>query len=317
MGRVGFDNVLVASYTDLQNITGLTAFLFPQGATGAAVILGGGTGTRGFDSLHPERTPTPIFAFTVTGGSAMGLDSNRGVMEYLRERGWGLRIDSVKVPTVASAVIFDLFVGNAVAPSVDGVYEACKNASSVVQDGSYGAGTGAVVGKLLTVSFGTKGGQAYLEREVFGMKVGCFAVVNAFGDVKRGGVILAGARDPKGRGFADTARLLEKGVTREIPGITGQSTTICLVITDAALSKQQAYRVAIMAASGMARVIDPVWTVFDGDIVAVLSVGSKRVDVNVLGSFASRLLENTICKAVESAEGRGGIPSAKELGIAD
>lgn len=96
METIGFENVLAACYTDNTNITGTTTFIFPEGAKGAAVTMGGGTSTRGFDPLMPERNSTPVFAFSITGGSAMGLDSNLGVSRFLRESGLGLKIDHLK-----------------------------------------------------------------------------------------------------------------------------------------------------------------------------------------------------------------------------
>ena len=54
------------------------------------------------------------------------------------------------------------------------------------------------------------------------------------------------------------------------------NTTLCVVATDAALTKAQAQRVAIMAQDGFVRVIRPVNTPFDGDVVFVLSIGGNQ-----------------------------------------
>ncbi len=311
MGKITLEGVLAACHTDRRNITGATMLIFPEGATASALVMGGGPGTRGFDALHPARTPTPVFGIMVAGGSAMGLDAAAGLTAYLREEGIGLAIDHLRVPTVASCVIFDLFVGEPVPPRSEEVYAACKGASRELPSGSHGAGCGAVVGKLFTVKHGTKGGQAYAEDEVDGVKVGVLCVVNAFGDVVSSGRVVAGARDPGGKGWAITSDRILKGTTREIPGIT--STTICIVLTDAALTKPQCYRVAHVAASGMARVIDPVWTIYDGDVVVVASVGKKKADITRIGVLASRLIERACVEAVVEAEELGGIPNCKSI----
>lgn len=104
-------------------------------------------------------------------------------------------------------------------PDPERVYLSCKNLSNKIPMGSFGAGTGAVVGKLLTVKYGTKGGQYYSEEVVCGVRVGCFAVVNAFGDIKRNGRIIAGARKPAGEGFINTISLMKSGKTRIIPDV--------------------------------------------------------------------------------------------------
>ncbi len=298
VSRVGFENVLTAVYTDKKNLTGATCLIFPEGATGSAIVLGGGATTRGFDSLRPEGAPTKIYALGVVGGSAAGIDALQGVTRYLREEDIGLEIDNVKVPTLAGAVIFDLFVGNPVAPSAEGIYRSCIEAKKEVPLGRYGAGTGATVGKLFTVKYASSGGQGYVEEDLGACRVGCLCVVNAFGDVKRNDVIVAGTKDPNTGDFANTALKMRHGILRKVKNITSDNTTVCVVLTDAALSKAEAYRVAVMAASGMARAIDPVWTVYDGDVVVVLSIGSKRIHYLQIGAVASKLVEECIVLAV-------------------
>ncbi len=299
VGKITIDGVLAGVFTDGENRTGTTTLIFPQGATGAALILGGGPATRGFDSLKPEAPPTRIYAFTVAGGSAMGLDSAAGVTRFLRENRIGLPIDHERVPTHATCVIFDLFVGRAVPPDTKEVYRACREAGREIPHGPYGAGTGATVGKLYTVKRASPGGQSYLEANCGEFNVGCLCVVNAFGDVVDGDRILAGATDPEGRFFIDSHQSIKRGAVREVPSITGENTTICCIITDAKLTKPQAHRVATVAASGMARAIRPVWTVYDGDIVAVLSVGDKKGDITRLGVVAADLIEHGIRRAVQ------------------
>jgi hypothetical protein len=54
----------------------------------------------------------------------------------------------------------------------------------------------------------------------------------------------------------------------------GANTTIAIVATDAALTRAEASRIAIMAHDGMARAVRPVHTPFDGDTVFALATGA-------------------------------------------
>jgi L-aminopeptidase/D-esterase-like protein len=97
------------------------------------------------------------------------------------------------------------------------------------------------------------------------------------------------------------------GKTRKAFGTT--NTTLVVVMSDAALDKVQACRVAAMAQDGMARAIRPVHTQFDGDLVFVLSVGRKRADLNALGTAAAEVTAGAIVRGVRTARGLGGVPS--------
>jgi L-aminopeptidase/D-esterase-like protein len=137
-------------------------------------------------------------------------------------------------------------------------------------------------------------------------------VVNAFGDIidPTSGRILAGARNPKGRGWVDTQRALSEGLTRsgkqpsKVGGsktfahpFTGiENTTLAVVATDARLTKAQARKVAMMAHDGLARAIKPVHTMFDGDTIFALSTGEQEADVTTLGAVAAELLTQAIVR---------------------
>ena len=96
------------------------------------------------------------------------------------------------------------------------------------------------------------------------------------------------------------------------------NTTLCVVATDAVLTKSQAQRVAIMAQDGFARAIRPVHTPFDGDTVFVLATGkiplSKMppIDIARLGMIAADCVARAIARGVYAAESLGVWPSYKE-----
>jgi len=257
-----------------------------------------------------------MHAIFLSGGSAFGLDAAAGVMEYLESRGVGFPAGKVRVPIVPGAVIFDLHLGSSEArPNRRMALRACRNASRNVVEGSIGAGTGATVGKLYGIGQATKGGLGFWSRELRGgVRVQALAVVNAFGDVvdPSTGKVIAGARlSPESPEFAVTAeRMFERGVGK---GFGATHTTLVVVMTSAELDKVQATKIAQMAHDGLARAIHPVHTQMDGDLVFALSAGKKRADLDSLGTAAAEATAEAIVRAVEAAQGLGGVPSCREL----
>lgn len=303
--------------SDFDAITGCTVLLLDKPATGAADLRGGATSTRQIDSLLHHNTFGKVHALLLTGGSAYGLDAAGGVMRYLEERGQGLDVGYGRVvPSVPTAVIFDLGIGNGkIRPDARMGYEACLNASLKVGEGSVGAGTGATVGKLLGLRHATKGGLgASGYRFGSGVVIGVVTVVNSFGDVLsgEGGAIMAGVREtPESAVFPGTANLFKKGITFRPE--EQQNTTLAVVATNAKFSKSELYRIAGLAQTGLPRVISPVHTAADGDTVIALSCGELECDVNLAGIVASELIETAIVRAITMSKGLGGVPSVTDL----
>ena len=72
-----------------------------------------------------------LHAVMLAGGSAFGLDAASGAMRYLDENKMGFNSGAVKVPIVASAILFDLGIGKPdIRPDISMGYQACLNASS-------------------------------------------------------------------------------------------------------------------------------------------------------------------------------------------
>jgi L-aminopeptidase/D-esterase-like protein len=192
---------------------------------------------------------------------------------------------------------------------------ACQKATAQVAEGSVGAGTGASVGKLLGIERATKGGVGFESLTMAGgVAVQALAVVNAFGDVvdPGTGAVLAGARLARdSTRFVVTAEQMLRGKIHKAFGAT--NTTLAVVMTNAALDKVQATKVAQMAQDGLARAISPVHTQFDGDLVFALSIGQKAADLSTLGTAAAQATAGAIVRAVRAAKGLGGVPSSSEL----
>ena len=75
----------IGSAQDTENATGCTVILCKEGATAGVDVRGGGPATRETDLLNPKNMVQKIHAVTLSGGSAFGLESSSGVMQYLSE----------------------------------------------------------------------------------------------------------------------------------------------------------------------------------------------------------------------------------------
>jgi len=315
---IDIEGIKVGHVSDFEAITGCTVMLFESPATAAVDLRGGGTSTRQIDSLLSHNTFGKIHAILLTGGSAFGLDATSGVIKYLEEKNVGLEVGhGIVVPSVPTAVIFDLGIGDGrIRPDREMGYEACKQAkSSEVEEGSVGAGTGATIGKLMGLGHATKGGigtQSYKLQN--GVIVGVLVVVNAFGDVisPTSGQILAGVRNSeRGNQFPGTVNMFKQGIIRRADSY--QNTTLAVVVTNASFSKSELLRISTLAQTGLTKVISPVHTVQDGDMVISVSAGNLKEDVNLLGVIAAELTQKAIIRAVEQSTTLGGIPCSKEL----
>ena len=87
-------------------------------------------------------------------------------------------------------------------------------------------------------------------------------------------------------------------------------TVIGVVATNAKLTKEETNKVAQMAHNGLARVIRPAHTMFDGDTIFALATGKKRADVNLIGGYAAEVTAQAIISATLHAESIAGVPAA-------
>ena len=298
--------ILIGQAQNEQAMTGVTVVLAGKdGATVAADVRGAAPGTRETELCRPENTVEKAHAVVLSGGSAFGLASATGVMEYLEQQNIGVDMGVCHVPIVPAAVVFDLMVGDAhVRPDAQMGMEACKAASADVAQGSFGAGMGATVGKMVPGVIPARGGVGTASiRLACGVTVGAVAVVNACGDVydMQGRPIGVG-RLPDG-----TPVPVESVLYGAIPGgAEGQNTTIGVVATDAALTKAQAQRMATCAHDGLARTIRPVHTQMDGDTIFALATGKVEADV----------LPVQLCAAAAEAMARA-VVNAVTMGAAE
>ncbi len=317
--------IRVGHFTDSRRPTGCTVILFDNGATASVEVRGSAPGTRETDLLAPTNMVQQINAILLSGGSAFGLDAAGGVVKYLEENKIGFDVGVARVPIVPAAILFDLGVGDAkIRPTAESGYKACQAAKTTgVEEGSVGAGAGATVGKMLGPKNSMKGGIGMASLLLpDGLRVAALVAVNALGDIRDPGTgkIVAGARTPDGKGFADTGKLLREG---KLGGSTfvraATNTTLGVVATNAPLTKTDLLKVAQMAHDGFARAIEPVHTPFDGDTIFAVSVPEKingkllPADAGRVGILAANVVADAIVRAALTATGVLGIPSASEL----
>ncbi len=304
--RVGHD-------TNLEAGTGCTVVLCDQPMVGGVDVRGGAPATRETDLLNPLCLVNEVHAVLLTGGSAFGLDAASGIVRYLKERKIGYDTGIIPVPIVPAAAIFDLVVGSAtVHPDADAGYRASEQASEgPIAQGTIGGGTGATVGKLFGPQLAMKGGLGSASIELIGgIVVGALVVVNALGDIldPQTQKILAGARHPLQQSHPVTQNPLG-------------STTLAVIATNARLSKAHVNKVAQMAHDGMAQVIRPAHTMFDGDTIFALAQEAKTQtqqeydtaaqSVSIIGAAAANTLARAIVKAILAASDLHGFPAAK------
>ncbi len=303
--------------TDREALTGVTVILCPEGALAAAEVRGSATGTRQFDSLvSGQHVSSKAHAVVLAGGSGYGLSAADPVVDWLAERGYGFQTGIAPVPIVPTAILFDLGLGKPIAPG-RAVVEAALAAAGhgPIAVGSVGAGTGATVGKALGPANGMKGGFGFASLTVpGGPTVAAAVAVNAFGDVRRlDGTLLAGCLTaPDSRELASAERVLAN-LPPEAAHPWEGNTTLAVVMTDAALLKPAALKVCQMAFGGFYRTLSPALSLYDGDLVVVLSSGERKAHVNQIGVLAERAVAEAILAGVEAAAGVGGLPAARDL----
>ncbi len=297
----------VGHCTDSRRPTGCSVVIARAGAVAGVDVRGAAPGTRETDLLHPSNLVDRVHAILLAGGSAWGLDAAAGVMQWLEEQGIGLDVKYGLVPIVPAAVLFDLPVGDArIRPNLQSGYAACQAASRArPAEGNVGAGAGALVGKLYGIHRAMRGGIGTASVTVDGITVGAMVACNALGDVvnPQTGQVIAGARTADGAGLLNIRDAILRGEVPQ-PLLAGTNTTIGVVATDAVLTKAQAHRLAQVAHDGLARAINPVHTMSDGDAMFALGTGAagKSAGMMILSTLAAEVTARAIVRAVRAAK---------------
>jgi len=282
------EGILVGHWSDQVGRTGCAVILAPEGAIGGVDVRGAAPSTLCTDTLRPGTLVQHVHAVLLTGGSAFGLEAAGGVMRYLEQHEIGYELVSVRVPIVAGAVIFDLPIGDSSArPDRDSGYAASAAATRAPAVGAVGAGTGASVAKGGDGSQLRPGGLGIVSATADRATVAAVMVVNSVGGIWD---------DERHEWIAELSAW-----DRESALVAGANTTIGAVVTDAALTKEQANRLATVAHDGIARAIRPSHTMYDGDTIFCLATGRVNAAYDAVEARAPELVARAIADGVRAA----------------
>jgi len=304
---------------DIRAASGVTVVVFDESSIASVAIQGGAPASHDTAMLDPKMTVERIDAIALSGGSVYGLETAAGVKSWLAEQGRGFPIGPIRVPITPGAAMFDLLNGGDKAwgrraPYADLGHEAAASAGADFPLGTEGAGFGATTvdlkGGLGTASAATSAG----------FIVGAIAVVNAVGRATIGSSPHFWAqpyeRDAEYGGLARPSPLPADAFDFRIKGDAPANTTLCVVATDARLSKAACARVAIMAQDGLALALRPAHAPMDGDTVFAVSTGKARKanqrDLAEIGLLAAECVARAIARGVYEAKALpypGALPS--------
>ncbi len=299
---LGIDGLRIGMVTDLDNRTGCTVILPPDGSVGGFAVRGGAPGTREAGVLSVGSANTAIHAAVLCGSSLFGLRAAGGVADWLADNNIGLELPGGRFPIVGGAVVMDI-----ASPDerridhADGV-AACEAASEDdPPQGRVGAGTGCTVGKEAGREWKVDGGQGWAIARAGDVTVSAIMAVNAFGSIYANGVdgpMLAGTSAPADhpRYPADEAawRARNEGPTT--------NTVIGAVLTNAILTKATACRVADLAHTGIARTVKPAHTNFDGDAIFAIGTGQVEANTDLINELAADAVASAILRGVSPSE---------------
>ena len=309
--------LMIGQAENKEAATGCTVLICEDGMRAGLDVRGGGPASRESQLLNPLMSAQIVHAIVLSGGSAYGLGTANGVMTYLEEQGIGYDTGYALVPLVAQSDIYDLSVGDpSVRPGPDMGYEAAKKALEApnYQDGNFGAGCGASVGKIAGMDFAMKTGIGSYAVQIGDLKIGAIVVLNALGDVYdwRTGEQIAGFLTEDKTSLRSTMEQMSSSIEAKDNKFTG-NTTLAVVVTNANFNKSQLCKIAGMAHDGYARSINPVHTSADGDSIYAVSVGDVVADQDLVGALGAEVVSEAIIRAVYNSEGAYGLPAAADL----
>ena len=266
--------------------TGCTVFDFDHGAVAAVDIRGGAHATLYTEAL--QNGEGKLDAICLAGGSFYGLEAATGVAaELLAQHNYSPHWGNIAL--VSGAIIYDFGPrDNAVYPDKAlGRAALAAARPGVFPLGARGAGRSATVGKWLQKPYRSEhAGQGGAFREVKGVKVAVFTVVNAVGAiVDRQGRVVRGSLDPRS---GERPRVADAG----LPPPHG-NTTLTVVVTNQILGGWSLRQLARHVHTSMARAIEPLHTISDGDVLYAVTTNELAYDQGlneyVLGVLTSEV----------------------------
>ena len=266
----------VGHATTADGSSGVTAIVFDQPLPLHADLRGGAPSTRETAAFFRVGSEPLADGLVFCGGSNFGLAAVDGVVRAMAADGRGKPTAGGPVPRVPGAVIYDLVYASERPDAAVGerAYHAAGPAEA---RGNVGAGTGATVGKVRGTAGWCKGGLGMASLTLpDGVTVAALAVVNAFGDVRDpvNGALVVGARNQSGGALDLAARLLDDAELR-LPDDPFDNTVLVAVATDLRSAPSEWPILTQAAHDGLADVIRPAHTAFDGDAVFLIPCGDR------------------------------------------
>jgi L-aminopeptidase/D-esterase-like protein len=271
--------------------TGLTIIRFMHRAGVVVDSRGGAPGTVNTDSLRLGYGTPRIDAIVFSGGSAYGEEAITATMTGLKDE--GLRSGAWdNIAHASGAIIYDFGDRrlNEIYPDKR-LAQAALHAlrPGIVPLGAQGAGRMAMQGGFFGCQAHSGQGAAF--REINGVKIAAFVVVNASGSIiDRQGNIVSCHPAPSWGGSPKIADLMthlplsrrpDWAPSPEGDTPTQRNTTVSLIITNEKLSYAGLRRLAIQVHTSMARAIQPFSTFDDGD--TLFAASTDDVSPSALG----------------------------------
>jgi L-aminopeptidase/D-esterase-like protein len=286
--------------------TGLTIIRLMLGAAVVVDSRGGAPATVNTDALRLGYAEPHWDAIVFSGGAVYGEEAITAIATGLKDEGVrGSRPDGRVLTT--GAVIHDTGGRrlNEIYPDkrlAQAALEALR--PGVFPLGAQGAGRMAMQGSFF--GCGAHSGQGAAFREINGVKIAAFVVVNAFGSiVDRRGDLVSCHPAPNWGGTPKIADLMANvPASRDPdwrPSDTGQNTTVSLIVTNRKLSYSELQRLAIQVHTSMARAIQPFSTFADGDTLFAATTDqapASALSAIDLDTMAGEIMWDAILKSV-------------------
>ena len=284
--------VEIGHWADAVARTGCTVLVLPEGTIASGEVRGGAPATRDFALLAPERLVACVDAVVLAGGSAFGLAAADGVMEVLEAEGRGFDTPHGRVPIVVAMALYDLGVGDAaVRPDAAAGRHAAADRAGASETGAVGAGTGATVSKWLGAEGAEPGGLGIASVRRDELVVSAVVALNAAGSPSPAAdQILA---EVAAGSFAHWPQRVDPFA----------NTTLCVVLTNAALTKLDCFWVAQGGHDGLARALVPAHSRSDGDAVVAAATGEVPADVDDVRLMAVAAVADAVRSALGTIEG--------------
>lgn len=304
--------VTIGHWNDSEARTGCSVVVFPAGTVASGEVRGGAPATREFALLAPERQVSHVDAVLLSGGSAFGLAAADGVMAVLEAEGRGFETAHGPVPIVVGMALYDLGVGDRrVRPAGPEGAQAATVRFARTPTGQVGAGSGATVSKWLGADKALPGGLGVATTRRDELVVTAIVVANASGtpnDIspETGEASEAGeigeAGETSGAGIMSAIEAGSFQGWNDAPAKAEllANTSLCLIISNAALDKLGCFWVAQGGHDGLARAFVPAHRRSDGDAVVATASGSVTADVDVVRLLAVAAVSAACRNAVGS-----------------